>query len=612
MPSEQSATVSARLKTVDNALLVPVHKRFKSPRRTRACGVFDSENTPVPEATFATQRWSAHAPPELGEQARENAVPLPGTWLFGGLLRPHFGHILTNALGRLWAADITENIDGIVFIGDKAKSTQSALFSEIAAAFGEPLPHHICKRTTAVERLVVGADLFSEANNCLPASDFVDWIRNALPTHGRATDSLYVTRSKLDPLLGRVLNEGVIEKNFRANGYTIYAPEEHQIADQIAAYQMASRIVTTDSSALHLIALAARPTTRVCTLMRREEVPPLIENQFSGFATDVTFVNAIRNLWWRPERADNRALAELDFDTLRDKLLIADFIGRNAVWSSPDADAIQASLRLGVSKDTRFLTSDEHRAFVEDTRRKRKTGGNMAEVQEPSAIPTITGLRYLRMLGRMHAVLKPRWYLEIGTFTGKSLSKVNCNFVAVDPKFQLGAPISAPGAAQMHLFQKTSDTFFSSQFSEKNDLTYDFAFLDGLHHFEVLLRDFINTERLMNPNGTIALHDCCPFTEEMTSRTQGPGNWTGDVWKTLLILLKNRPDLDISVARAEPTGLVVIRGLDPRNTALSESYDALVDEYMDLQIADLDGGLAGYYQHFDLKEPEDVLAKLAS
>lgn len=224
--------------------------------------------------------------------------------------------------------------------------------------------------------------------------------------------------------------------------------------------------------------------------------------------------------------------------------------------------------------------------------------------------PDIDGIRYLRMLGRMHKALRPKWYLEVGTFTGRSLTKVDCNFVAVDPAFRLKAPLSHPNAGQMHLFQTTSDDFFAGGFAERNNIRFDFAFLDGLHHFEVLLRDFMNAEALMVPGGVIALHDCCPSSIEMTGRDQISGAWTGDVWKTLLILLRHRPDLEIRVAKAAPTGLVVIRRLDPSSTVLRERYDELVTEYAKLRLEDLPGGLGGYYDEFTLETPEEVVAAL--
>ena len=231
------------------------------------------------------------------------------------------------------------------------------------------------------------------------------------------------------------------------------------------------------------------------------------------------------------------------------------------------------------------------------------------ERQAPT-IPEINGKRYLRVLAGCHRILNPDWYLEIGTFRGKSLAQANTNFVAIDPQFQLRAPIAMPNAKQMHLFQMTSDAFFESGFAEKNGIQFDLAFLDGLHHYDVLLRDFVNAERLMSPGGVIALHDCCPSTVEMTDRIQIPGAWTGDVWKTLHILRQLRHDLEISVLRSKPTGLVLVRNLDPENKTPQSAYEAAVEDIREMSIADFDGGLAGYYRQIDLIEPDDMLAKL--
>jgi len=230
---------------------------------------------------------------------------------------------------------------------------------------------------------------------------------------------------------------------------------------------------------------------------------------------------------------------------------------------------------------------------------------------EPTDLPSIDGMPYVRLLGRLHAILKPRWYLEVGTFRGRSLSRADCNFVAVDPKFRLQAPPNVSGTADMHFFQKTSDEFFASGFAKRNDISFDLAFLDGLHHFEVLLRDFMNAEQLMSRDGVIALHDCCPTTVEMTSRTMCEDMWTGDVWKTLLILMRERPDLEFLVTKAAPTGLVLIRGLDPDNQVLRERYDSLVSEFMPKALDDFEGGVAGYFRQFRLIAPRAALSKLA-
>ncbi|MVA24475.1 hypothetical protein GOZ92_08490 [Agrobacterium vitis] len=46
----------------------------------------------------------------------------------------------------------------------------------------------------------------------------------------------------------------------------------------------------------------------------------------------------------------------------------------------------------------------------------------------------------------------------------------------------------------------------------------DVVFLDGLHQFEYLLRDFINSERIAHRDTVILLDDCLPINAEMTER----------------------------------------------------------------------------------------------
>ena len=141
----------------------------------------------------------------------------------------------------------------------------------------------------------------------------------------------------------------------------------------------------------------------------------------------------------------------------------------------------------------------------------------------------------------------------------------------------------------MHFFQQTSDDFFASGFLEKLGILPSFAFIDGMHQFEFALRDFINLEKAMASGGLIFLHDVCPYDHSMTEREPSanmPGAWTGDVWKTIVILKELRPDLRVEVLSAASTGLACVRTLDPANTILKDNYDAVVARYRDVSFAD--------------------------
>lgn len=197
----------------------------------------------------------------------------------------------------------------------------------------------------------------------------------------------------------------------------------------------------------------------------------------------------------------------------------------------------------------------------------------------------VSGVPYQDFLRRLHERLQPRTYLEIGVETGATLTLADCASIGVDPSFSLRVDVA--GAKPLCLlFEETSDIFFASR--DPTALLggpVELAFLDGMHRFEFLLRDFINTERHCRPTSVILLHDCLPPHFSMTSRHQATslrnpapfrGWWTGDVWKIIPVLRQYRPDLSIELFDCGPTGLVIVTGLNPQSRALGEAYEKIV------------------------------------
>ncbi|MGL4239083.1 hypothetical protein [Tabrizicola sp.] len=213
------------------------------------------------------------------------------------------------------------------------------------------------------------------------------------------------------------------------------------------------------------------------------------------------------------------------------------------------------------------------------------------------------GLDYRDFLEALHQSMRFDWYLEVGSQTGRSLAKSRSASVAVDPEFRIKYDVAGNKPA-LHLYQMTSDDFFAGDHLKALKAKPNFSFLDGMHLFEYLLRDFINTEAAGNPTSVIALHDCCPFGHGMTTRDldnipRGP--WTGDVWKLIPILQEYRPDLKIQVLDCAPTGLVLVSDLKPRNRVLTKNYDKIVERYRDLTLADF--GVERFYGSFSYVDP---------
>jgi hypothetical protein len=198
---------------------------------------------------------------------------------------------------------------------------------------------------------------------------------------------------------------------------------------------------------------------------------------------------------------------------------------------------------------------------------------------------------YRKFLRQVHWNTRPRTYVEIGVYTGDSLSLAapRTHVVGIDP----AAKITRELSRRTTVYEETSDDFFAQHDLAALIGTVDLAFIDGLHLFEQALRDFTNLERHMSPNGVILVHDCYPPDQECATRTQRPGPWAGDVWKLLPILKDYRPDLNVNVVAVRPTGLGIITQLDPSNNILRDHFDAIVATYMDREYVPWDDALDG-------------------
>lgn len=187
-----------------------------------------------------------------------------------------------------------------------------------------------------------------------------------------------------------------------------------------------------------------------------------------------------------------------------------------------------------------------------------------------------------------------RNYLEVGVRSGSTLVGVECPAIGVDPQFLFERnPVG--GKRILHLYQMTSDDYFRDH-DPRQVLggPVDVAFLDGMHLFEFLLRDFFNTERVCGRNSLIMLDDCLPLNIEMTERVLRPelrkdasvpsSWWAGDVWKVVSILREFRPDLRITPVDVNPTGSIMVSNLDPDSTLLRDRYFEIVDRYRPLEL----------------------------
>lgn len=186
------------------------------------------------------------------------------------------------------------------------------------------------------------------------------------------------------------------------------------------------------------------------------------------------------------------------------------------------------------------------------------------------------------VLNFLHCRLRPELYVEIGIRAGASLRYAlpGTSVIGVDPSPRL----SYRYPFRSRIFVETSDAFF-----DRKDIAtiihrpIDFGFIDGMHHFEYALRDFINIERYSAGAGVVVIDDPYPKTKEQAGREiASHGAWAGDVWRTIAALREMRRDLNVQTFDVGPTGMTIVSSLDPTSTVLNRDFDEISRRFAEL------------------------------
>lgn len=188
---------------------------------------------------------------------------------------------------------------------------------------------------------------------------------------------------------------------------------------------------------------------------------------------------------------------------------------------------------------------------------------------------------YRTLLAHLHEIVQPHLYAEIGVQFGQSLAISRARSVGIDPAFSV-PPEALANKPWVKLFRMPSDDFFA-EYRQEHVLdggVLDLSFLDGLHLFEQVVRDFAHLESWSQPGAVIAIHDVLPREVAWASRTPGSGDWTGDVWRIVPCLQRFRPDLELRLVDAAPSGVLLVSRLDPANTILIDHETLIQQQFL--------------------------------
>ena len=143
-------------------------------------------------------------------------------------------------------------------------------------------------------------------------------------------------------------------------------------------------------------------------------------------------------------------------------------------------------------------------------------------------------------------------YLEIGTQFGNCFEQIAIDYkVCVDPEKR---------------YERLTHTMTSDDFFARNKETFDIIFVDGLHLEEQSTIDILNSLKVLNPGGTIVVHDCLPHCEEFIKVC-----WNGTVFRSIIDLRYNNPDVSIYVVDSDNGCGIIKPGKQELYSAVPES-----------------------------------------
>ncbi len=488
--------------------------------------------------------------------------------IYFGPAIPHYGHFLLTSLARAWFA----------LMRPRTKLLWHSSHSAREHFVGSPYMGKITDALDiASDRITVPTEPTVFTSVTVPGPAFVEEklaYQAFLPPMHRAGDGLlksaklekndrpvYLSKSRLPPgSVAKITNEDQIDRLLLENGVDVVHPETLSIEEQVRLFSERTNMLGFIGSAFHTHIMSRRPPRLTCVTLEANFNSNLaMLDRLNG--AEATYLHSAENIDTASVEGFGISKSVIDVD-----LFVSDLL---------DAAGI-ATKRY----------SHGQRMGQENVR-------SSLLFESPNCVPDHMGEDYRSIMTKLHAELQPKSYLEIGKVADGTLSLANSPSISIDTSQEISSVVF--GGKPLCLFYRMASDEFFDRFDPKallgSDL--DLSFLDGIHHCEFLLRDFINAERHAAKGGVIALHDCLPVEIPMTDRAQNgtqpvaphrSGWWTGDVWRTVLAIKRHRPDLNVICLDAAPTGLVLISRLNPASRLLLYKHDAIVDEMLSMSL----------------------------
>ena len=149
-----------------------------------------------------------------------------------------------------------------------------------------------------------------------------------------------------------------------------------------------------------------------------------------------------------------------------------------------------------------------------------------------------------RVLSMISKLVNPKSILELGTFTGYA------TLCLAEGLQKDGVIHTIDINEELHDFQRKyfDKSDYGSRIIQHTgsaldiipdlDTSFDLVFIDGLHTYEQVKKDIINSLNCLKENGVVLVHDCMPDCMSKQAVPRYRMTWNGDVWSQEELLLE--------------------------------------------------------------------------
>lgn len=283
---------------------------------------------------------------------------LQGRYLFGGMFYGHFGHVITETIARMWAWK--PGYDGLLLTPKHANLLHiKKHYRQFFASLGVEECPIIISRPMLVEQLDIPGQAYGLGAIASGTPEFKSFISQASSSiEPEGHEKIYISRTNYIAR-GGLIAESVLEQNLTDAGYVPFYPEKYSWTEQLAAYKAAKKIISLDTSALHMVGLVADENTDIAIILRRnnyeyESIRTQIES-FSG-KRPLAINSLISEYRENTKRSSTSSWGIVDFIDLKAQLVTHGFLRGDAKWVTPDNEKIESDVVEAQRRTPKKLT----------------------------------------------------------------------------------------------------------------------------------------------------------------------------------------------------------------------------------------------------------------